>query len=116
MGIYIVKTLLSAIIIVLVSELAKTMTWFAALITSLPIVSIIAITWLYVDTHDISKVSAYSIDIFYLVIPSLIFFIVLPLLLKNGVSFWISLPASCLITAAGYGVYVMALSKLGTMS
>ena len=64
MGLYLIKTLLSALIIVLVSELAKTTTWLAALITSLPIVSIIAITWLYIETQDTAKVSSYSIDIF----------------------------------------------------
>ena len=116
MGLYLVKTILSALIIVLVSELAKTYSWVAALITSLPLISIIAITWLYVDTHDVQTISEYSMGIFWLVIPSLIFFLALPLLLKNGFSFWLSLPIASLITAATYGVYMFALSKIGIMS
>ena len=116
MGLYLVKIIVSAVIIVLISELAKAYSWMAALITSLPLISIIAITWLYVDTHDVQKISDYSIGIFWLVIPSLIFFLALPLLLKNGLSFWVSLPLSCLITAAGYGIYMLVLSKTGIMS
>lgn len=47
---YLVKLVLSAGIIVAVSEVAKVNTGLGALIKSLPLISIIAMIWLYVDT------------------------------------------------------------------
>ena len=115
MAYYILKTIISAIILVFVSELAKTYSWFAALVISLPIISILAISWLYIDTQDIQKIIDLSTGIFWLVIPSLVFFIVLPLLLKVQVPFWWSLILSCFITAITYLVYTLILNKWGVM-
>ena len=113
MGIYITKLIISAVIIVAVSEIAKVHSWLAAFITSLPVVSILAISWLYIDTQNIEKVVDLSTGIFWLVIPSLVFFIALPILLKYHVPFWWSLFLACSITAACYGVYALLLTKTG---
>ena len=51
MGYYLIKLLLSATIIVVVSEVAKVSAGLGALIKSLPLISILAMIWLYVDTH-----------------------------------------------------------------
>ena len=51
----ILKTLISAIIIVAVSEIAKKYTWTAAIIVSLPLTSLLAFVWLYWDTKDSLK-------------------------------------------------------------
>ncbi|MET3873829.1 hypothetical protein J3R74_003699 [Puniceicoccus vermicola] len=79
------------------------MSVFGALIAPLPLTSLLAIVWLYLDTGDTAKVSNLTSDILWLLIPSLLFFIALPILLRNGVHFWVSLLISCLVTAAGYG-------------
>lgn len=115
MLIYLTKLIISALIIVLVSEIAKVHSWLAAFITSLPIVSILAISWLYIDTQNIDKVIDLSTGIFWLVIPSLLFFIALPILLKYQVPFWWSLLFSCCITAAAYGGYALLLTKMGIL-
>ena len=109
---YVLKVLLSAIIIVVVSEVAKRSSLFGALIASLPLTSILAIIWLYVDTSDTSKIGALATDILWLVIPSLLFFIALPLLLRNGVQFWWALLFSCLATAAAYGLTTWLIARL----
>ena len=116
MAYYFVKVIISALIIVLVSELAKAYSWVAALITSLPLISILALSWLYIDTHDIQKVSDLAVGIFWLVIPSLVFFIALPFLLAKHVPFWMSLGISCVITALFYSGYFLLLSKIGVIS
>ena len=108
----VIKVLLSAIIIVAVSEIAKRSSAFGALIASLPLTSLLAIIWLYLDTGDTAKVGALASDILWLVIPSLLFFIALPLLLRGGVNFWVSLLVACLITAAGYGATTWIVAKI----
>ncbi|MFT5171039.1 MAG: hypothetical protein ACI9BD_000811 [Candidatus Marinamargulisbacteria bacterium] len=99
------KIFLSAFIIAGVSELAKRVTWIAAILASVPILSILALIWLYVETKDVQRVIDLSNGIFWAVLPSLLFFVVLPLLLRQGVGFPISLSISILIMASGYGLY-----------
>ena len=80
-----------------------------ALFASIPIVSILGMIWLYIDTKDVSKISDLSIGIFWLVIPSLILFLILPLFLKQGMGFYSSIILSILITAAAYTLMVILL-------
>ena len=79
---FFLKTILSAIIIVAVSEIAKKYTWTAAIIVSLPLTSLLAFVWLYWDTKDYQKVIDLSYSTLVMSIPSFTFFIVLPVLLK----------------------------------
>ena len=109
---YFFKILISALIIVLVSELGKRYSAVAAIFASLPLVSIMALVWLYIDTSNVQKSIDLSINIFYAVLPSLLFFIVFPLLLKKGVNFWLALGLSILIMFLAYTVYVLILKKL----
>jgi hypothetical protein len=111
---YAAKVLLSAVLIVLVAEVAKRSTWAGALIASLPLTSLLAFVWLYWDTRDATRVAGLSIDIFWLVIPSLALFVVLPLLIRLGWGFWVSLIAAMAVTVACYAVTVAALRKFGT--
>ena len=53
---YFVKVFISSGIIVLVSEIAKKDNLFGGLIASIPLVSVLSMIWLYVDTNDIDKV------------------------------------------------------------
>ena len=104
---YSIKILLSSLILVAVSEIAKRSSLLGALLASLPLTSLLAFVWLYLDTGDVQKVASLSSDIFWLVLPSLALFLVLPLLLKMGWSFWLSLAAAMLVTAACYGVMLL---------
>ena len=109
---YLFKLLISSFIILIVSELSKKFSWIGGLIASLPLVSIIAIFWLYNDTKDISKVSNLSLNIFWFVIPSLIFFIALPLFLKYF-SFYPSMTFSAGLTIVFYVIFAFILSRFG---
>lgn len=112
----IVKVAVTAVVVVAVSELAKRGTLLAALLASLPLTSLLAFVWLHLETHDAERIAALSHGIFWLVLPSLLLFVVLPLLLKSGWTFWPSLAASCAVTALAYGVLVWALSKFSVQS
>ena len=62
---------------------------FAALI------SISAMIWLWRDTGDNERIAALSEGTFWLVLPTLPMFLVLPAMLRNGFAFWTALAASC---------------------
>lgn len=109
----VIKYALSALIIVGVSEIAKRSSLLGGLIASLPLVSLIGMVWLYRETHDTAKVAALSTSIFWMVLPSLTFFLILPLLLKGRVSFYAALGLSILAMLLSYGAMVFVLSKSG---
>jgi hypothetical protein len=109
---YIIKLLISAAIIVGVSEISKRNSFMAGLLASLPLTSFLAMLWLYHDTHDAGKVAALSTSIFRLVLPSLVFFIALPALLKIHLNFYASFASATAIMLACYGLTVLILKCL----
>ncbi len=80
---YILKFTISALLIVAVSEVSKRFSLVAGILASLPIVSVLAMIWLYIDTSSVEKVTKLSTSIFWMVLPSLSLFIMLPVLLKK---------------------------------
>ena len=102
MGYYALKIGLSALILVAIAEVAKRSTFWAAALASLPLTSLLAFIWLYVDTGDTEKVAALAGGIFWLVLPSLLLFVLLPLLLRSGLGFWLSLLTASAATALAY--------------
>ena len=107
----ILKTLISALIIVVVSEIAKRYTWTAALIVSLPLTSLLAFVWLYWDTKDTQKVIELSYSTIIMTIPSFVFFIVLPILLKFKQNFIFSILISIISTALAYFIFMFLVRK-----
>jgi hypothetical protein len=110
---YALKIGLSAAILVAVAEVAKRSSFWAAALASLPLTSLLAFVWLYLDSGDIDKIARLSQGIFWLVLPTLVLFIVLPLLLRSGLGFWLSLGTACLVTAVAYFGLVKILGILG---
>ncbi len=110
---YALKIFLSAVVLVAVSELAKRSSFWGAALASLPLTSLLAFIWLYLDSGEVQRVSDLSHGIFWLILPSLVLFIVLPLLLRCGVGFWFSLVISCFATAVAYFGMVRLLGVFG---
>lgn len=110
---YVAKVLLTAAVVVAVSEIAKRSTFWGAAIASLPLTSVLAFVWLYLDTGNSQRVADLSQSIFWLVLPSLTLFLVLPLLLRLGVTFWLSLGVACVATAIAYFGMVWCLGRFG---
>ena len=88
---YFLKIVISAISIVIISEIAKRSSFMGGLIASIPLISLLAFFWLYIETKEPSKIIDLSYAIFWLVIPSLVLFLILPELLKYGFNFYISI-------------------------
>lgn len=100
---FLAKVLITALIVASVSELARRYTVWAALLASLPLTSILAFIWVYWDTKDTGKIIELSYSVFWLVFPSLAFFLILPFLLKQGLAFPAAMAASIAAMAALYG-------------
>lgn len=99
---FLTKVFTSAILIAVVSEISKRSSIWAATLASLPLVSLLSIIWIYTEKKDTGQIIDLSKDIFWLVLPSLAFFIVFPILLQRGINFWPSLAISGLATMAAY--------------
>lgn len=102
MAYFLVKTLITALIVAGVSELARRYSLWAALLASLPLTSILAFIWIYIEQKDQQKIIELSYSVFWLVIPSLVFFLALPLLMKYGLSFAYSIIIASGVTAVCY--------------
>jgi len=110
---FVIKVLLSSVIIGLISEVSKKSTLWGSILASVPLTSVLAIIWLYQDTKDKAGIIDLSYNIFWLVLPSLAFFIVFPLLLKSNVNFFLSLVISLVIMIILYFAMVFLLEKFG---
>ena len=107
------KVLVTAVLVVAIAEIAKRSTFVGAVLASIPLTSVLALIWLYADTGDAEKVASLAAGIFWLVLPSLALFIALPLMLRAGWPFGVSLAASSGLTAVCYFAMVSILSRLG---
>ena len=110
---YSLKIVITTVLIVIISEIAKRSTLMGGVLASVPLISVLAIIWLYVDTKNTVLISEFSMSIFWLVIPSLAFFIVLPFLLHKELHFYISLSLAIITTIACYYLMIIALHKFG---
>jgi len=99
---YIVKLIITTVLVLVVSEISKKTSLLGAIFASIPLVSILGIIWLYKDTRDIERIINLSNDIFWLVLASLIFFIVFPKMLKHNINFYISLIVSLVVMIFTY--------------
>ena len=79
------KVLLTSVVVVAVAEASKRSVLLGAIIASLPLTSILAMVWLYADTGDADRIAGLAGGIFWLVLPSLILFVALPVLIHAGV-------------------------------
>jgi hypothetical protein len=103
---FIIKTLITALIVAITSEVARRYPSLAGIILIMPLTCILTFIWIYHEAGDAMKIVQASHDILYLAIPSLLFFMMLPLLLKNGINFYISLLVSFLIMLIGIKLFL----------
>lgn len=104
-----IKAAISGVIVAVVSEVAKRYPGFGALIASLPLVSVLGMIWLWHDKPDVPNMASHVESTFWFVLPSLPMFLLMPLLLRNGLSFWATLAIGCALTILLY----LAMTWLG---
>ncbi len=107
------KILLTALIVVVVSEISRRSTIIAGIVASIPLTSLLAIIWIYFDTNDLENIKNLSSNILMMIPPSLTFFICLPLFINLKIEFYISILFSIVATAFVYWLYFYILELLG---
>ncbi|ARN85015.1 DUF3147 family protein [Candidatus Nucleicultrix amoebiphila] len=112
----ILKVIISAVIIVSIAEISKRNALLGAMIASLPVVSVLALTWLYIDTKNTQKIIELSKNILILIIPSLSFFVFLIVLLKKEINYYLSLSLSLFLMVSFYFITVRLLKALNITS
>ena len=108
-----IKAAISGVLIAIISEVARRQPGWGGLLASLPLTSVLAMMWLWRDTGDADKVAAQAIATFWFFLPSVPMFLVIPLLLRSGVGFWVTLLLSCALTILLYAGMAAVSAKLG---
>lgn len=108
----ITKYLITAAVVVAVSELAKRSDRLGALLASLPLVTLLALTWLYVEKQPAEKIANHAWYTFWYVVPTLPMFLAFPRLLTRF-GFWPALGFSALLTVACFGAFALAVRPFG---
>jgi len=99
----VLKIVISALIIGAIAEVGRRHSTLAALLAALPRVSLLGMIWIYQETHDAARIAAFSWSVFWYVVPSLILFVLLPVLLtKFQMPFYWALLLGCVATVVGF--------------
>ncbi len=106
------KYFLTAAVVVLVSELAKRSDKLGGFVAALPMVTVLALIWLYVENQSAEKIANHAWYTFWYVIPTLPMFLAFPLLLPR-IGFWPALLACMLISAACFGLFALLVRRFG---
>jgi len=107
------KALISGILIAAASTIAKRYPGFGALIASLPLVSVLGMIWLWSEKPDTGNMAAHAEATFWYVLPSLPMFLLIPALLRHGISFWLALFAGCVLTITLYALMTWLAPRFG---
>jgi hypothetical protein len=110
---FLTKAALSGLIAAIVADIAKRSPAFGALVASLPLISIMAVIWLWRDTADATRIASHMEATFWYVLPSLPMFLPIPAMLRGGLGFWLSLVAGCILTSALYLMMAWILARFG---
>lgn len=108
----ITKYLITSVVVVLVSEIAKRSDKLGGLVAALPMVTVLALIWLYVDNQSQEKIANHAWYTFWYVIPTLPMFLAFPLLLPR-LGFWPTLAACVLLTMVSFGLFALAVRRFG---
>jgi F0F1-type ATP synthase assembly protein I len=106
----ITKYLITAAVVVLVSEAAKRSDKLGGLIAALPMVTMLTLIWLYVENQPTSKIANHAWYTFWYVVPTLPMFLAFPWLLPR-LGFWLTLAASIIITISCFACFALLMKR-----
>ncbi len=104
MSYFVLKAALSGLLIAAISEIARRSPGVAALVASLPLISILGMIWLWRDSGDSARIATHAEATFWYVLPSLPMFLLMPWMIRSGLGFWLSLAVGCVVT---FGLYML---------
>lgn len=108
----IVKYLLTSALVVGVSEAAKRSDRLGGLLAALPLVTVLALIWLYVEGQPQEKIANHAWYTFWYVVPTLPMFLLFPALLPR-VGFWPTLAACVVLTITCFWLFALLLRRFG---
>jgi hypothetical protein len=106
------KYLVTAAIVVIVSEVAKRSDRMGALLASLPLVTLLVLIWLHVEKQPSEKIANHAWYTFWYVVPTLPMFLAFPRLF-NRYGFWPALAMCVVLTIASFGVFALIVKPFG---
>ena len=95
MSYYIFKVVVTAVIVVIITEAVKFNLKLAALITAMPIVTLLSICWMYYEGIEKKEISEYVFSTLKYLIPTIPVFILFPILIERT-NFYITVFLCCL--------------------
>lgn len=107
------KAVISGLLIAAASEIAKRYPGFGALIASLPLVSVLGMIWLWRARPDPDNMAAHMSATVWYVLPSLPMFLLMPIMLRHGFGFWLTLAAGCALTVVLYAAMTWLAPRFG---
>lgn len=111
---FIIKVFITSLIIVAVSMVGKWNSFLGSVLASIPLVSTLGMIWMYHEKTPMAKITAHSSNVFWMVLPSLPMFLVLPWLIeKQRWGFYPSLGASLALTVVLYFAASALLKRYG---
>ena len=96
------KALLAGAMIAAIAEIGTRLPATAAIVASLPLVSVLGMIFLWHERPDAENMARHAEATFWYVLPSLPMFLVIPVLLRSGTSFWAALALGCALTVGLY--------------
>jgi len=106
------KYLVTAAVVVVVSEAAKRSDRLGGLIAALPLVTVLTLIWLQLEHQSQAKIANHAWYTFWYVVPTLPMFLAFPAMLPR-LGFWPTLLACVLITVACFGLFALLLRRFG---
>ena len=107
------KYLISAGLIVVISEVAKRSDRAGAIIGALPWLTTLAMVWLFVENQGDEKIAKHAYYTFWYVLPTLPMFLLIPYLHRQGLGFPLVLMVALGMTAVLFLVFVQVLKHFG---
>ena len=108
----ITKYLLTAGMVVLISEVAKRSDRLGGFIAALPLMTLLTLTWLYIENQPEEKIANHAYYTFWYVIPTLPMFLLFPYLLPK-LGFWITMGESIVVTVICFGLFALLMKGFG---
>jgi len=105
----IARALLAGAMIAAISEIGRRLPATAAIVASLPLISVLGMIFLWHQRPDAENMAIHAQATFWYVLPSLPMFLLIPALLRSGMNFWLALAAGCVLTVLLY----LAMMHLG---
>jgi len=108
----ITKYLITAGLVVFISEMAKRSDKLGGFIAALPLITLLTLIWLYIEKQSDEKIANHAYYTFWYVIPTLPMFLLFPYLLPK-LGFWLTMGTSVVVTIICFGLFALFMKGIG---